>query len=367
MLLNADGVFLLRALLRVPARLDTRRRTREGYLRADAALVRASIHPFTGSELSDLPEVDPAKQYGVLIDDNVVFAPETIDSARMKPVTLGHPTDDVTVDNYANLAVGHIGDDVRKLDDDRLGASIVLTSPTAIAAVERGMEETSVGFYGDIQPVQGEQDYQYRISGPLEVNHLAIVDQGRGGPTVRIFNEERNSMTDEQLKALINEAVAEAMPTGDGDEETKNDESPGIDVGALTTTIAAKLAELNSDADDKDDETAKDEAIREAAAARARLIVNAAPLLPKDTDPHAMTEREIVVAALGDSIEPEGKSDEYLRGQLDAMVASRGRATDERRRIANGGKQQSTESTFVEAAAPRNFLEMRAAAAAKRS
>ena len=123
----------MRALLRVPARLDTRRRTREGYLRADAALVRASIHPFTGSELPVLPEIDPDKQYGVLIDDNVVFAPETIDSARMKPVTLGHPTDDVTVDNYANLAL------VNNLVDEDEGRAALNGDP----------------LFGELEPLDG--------------------------------------------------------------------------------------------------------------------------------------------------------------------------------------------------------------------
>ena len=97
-------------------------------MRADAAIARSGVYTYRGVELG---LSDPDATYGVLLDRDSVFAEATRDSARLKPITFGHPTGDVTVDNYDAVAVGHLGDDVRDLGGDRLGASIVITSPHA--------------------------------------------------------------------------------------------------------------------------------------------------------------------------------------------------------------------------------------------
>ncbi len=356
-----------RIQLKAASRLDTRRRTREGYLRADTALVRAGVMEYSGAELG-LNGADADKSFGVLFGRNELFSEDTVASVRMKPVTFGHPPEAVTVDNHASLAVGHIGDDVREIDGERLGASMLLTSATAIAAVERGVEETSIGFAVELSPSKGTQDgksYDFQLSGPIEVNHVAIVDRGRAGPAVRIFNQERQ-MTDEELKKLVNEAITAALPAQEKKDETQK--PPKIDAAALADSIVSKLANAIAEAkeeagkaDDEDcteDPDTEGQDVQTLAAARAELIVNASPLLPKDSDPHGMSDREIIVTALGDTVkDADKKSDDYLRGQLDLLVASRGRAADERQRVSD--ESASGKGTPV-MTAPSNFLEMRA-------
>ena len=322
---------------------------------------------YSGAELG-LNGADADKNFGVLFGRNELFSGETIASVRMKPVTFGHPAEPVTLDNHASLAVGHIGDDVREVDGERLGASMLLTSATAIAAVERGVEETSSGFLTQLTPSKGTHEgksYDFR-AGPIEVNHVAIVDRGRAGPTVRIFNEEK-AMTDEELRKLVNEAVAAALPSEEKQDEGEQKPS-AVDTAALADSIVSKLANAVADAKQEEDKAAteKEEASDESegpdvqalAAARADLIVNAAPLLQKDADPNGMSDRDIIVAALGDTVkDADSKTDDYLRGQLDSLVASRGRAADERQRVNNEATSSKGTAT---AAVPTNFLEMRA-------
>ena len=370
----ANAVQSRRIQLRADSRLDTRQRTPEGYLRAETALVRVGVMQYSGAELG-LSGAAADLDHGVLFDRDAVFSDQTLASARMKPVTFGHPPEGVNINNHAALAVGHLGDDVREIDGERLAASMVLTSPAAIAAVERGIEETSIGFDAELVQRQGEHDgeaYSFRMAGPIQVNHLAIVDQGKAGPTVRIFNEERANMTDEELRKLISEAIAEALATESGDtsadaEQQDKPQGSPLDVEALAGAIAAQLAstiagasesvEADAGKDESGSETTDEEApdVAALAASRAALIVTATPLLPENTDPLKMSDREIIVAALGNSVsDVNSKSDDYLRGQLDSMVSLRARATDERRRTATSAANGHQVVT-----APANFLELR--------
>lgn len=356
-----------RVHLRAASRLDTRQRTREGYLRADTALMRTGVLDFSGAELG-LSGADAERSHGVLFDRDTVFDDRTLASVRMKPVTFGHPSDDVTVDNHASLAVGHVGDDVREIEGGHMAASMLLTSPAAIAAVERGIEETSIGFYGALAEAEGVHDgqpYSHRMNGPLEVNHVAIVDRGRAGPTVRIFNQESRQMTDEELKQLVSQAISESQKSEDTDRET---ETQPLDVealaGSIVSRVTAALAEAAQQTEEGQTEESEDAEDREGeapdvaklAASRAELLVNAAPLLPEDADPNGMSDRQIMVMALAESVsDADSRTDDYLRGRLDAVVASRARASAERQHVSNATARSSAQAV----SAPRNFLEMR--------
>ena len=353
--------------LRAEATIGTRRRTPEGYLRAQAALIRTGVLQFLGAELG-LTGQDAQRRHGVLFGRDTVFDQRTLNSVHLKPVTFGHPSQDVTPQNHSVLAVGHLGDDVQEIEGGRLGTSMLLTSPAAITAVEQGVEETSIGFYSKIVPEAGEsggEPFSFKLSGPLQVNHLAIVGAGRAGPTVRIFNEER-PMTDEELKKLVNEAVSAALP---GQEQSKkggkDSAASPVDVEKLAGEIVSRfenaMAEANkanvertSPGGEATDDSEKD--VTALAAVRADLIINAKPLLPKDADPKTMSDREIIVAALGDSVKgPETRTDDYLRGQLDSLVASRARAADERTKLTNSGQTGGAVQPVGG-----NFLELRA-------
>ncbi len=344
------------------ARLGKRERTPEGYLKAEAALTRVGVQDIYGSELG--LEGDAANSsFGILLDRDVIFSDSTIESARKKPVTFGHPDQPVTSENYSAYAVGHVGDDVREIEGGRLGASLILTDPVAIAAVERGVEEVSIASHVLVKPDEGAREgrqYQFRGASPLQINHAAIVDKGRAGRTVRILSEEK-PMTDEELRKLVGEAVAAAMAEDDSEDD---EDRPGVDAEAVANAVAEKLGpalERQEDEEERDDEQESDDAGEgddEAVRERVSLIQSAAPLLPKDAKPHTMSRRELMLAALGDSVkDADEHSDEYLKGRFEAQITSRQKADSERKRIT--ANLNSEAGSGKDAGTPMNFIDMR--------
>lgn len=187
-----------------PVAIAKRERTPEGFLRATAALTRVGVQRYSSEELG-LP--GPSREVGVYRSAETVFADDTKSSAAMKPITVGHPDEDVSPDNYRDLAVGHLGDETFATGA-RLAAPITLTDADAIARIESGKDQVSAGYYMSIVPEHGTfdgQTYEYRVDGAMRINHLALVDKGRAGPTVRVFDEQKTKTTDMLIDALTSE------------------------------------------------------------------------------------------------------------------------------------------------------------------
>ena len=317
-----------------------RERTPEGFLRATAALTRTGVQRYSSEELG-LP--GPSREVGIYRPPETVFSDDTKASARMKPVTVGHPAHDVTPANYRNLAVGHLGDEPFAIDDRRLGASLTLTDADTIAQVEQGKDQISAGYYMNVLPERGTfdgLDYDYRVDGPMRINHVALVDRGRAGPSVRIFDGDK-PMDEAKIKQLIADAISKATVKTDGGPAKAID--PAAIADAVAQALAPAVAEAIQTADQAraeaekkaaDEKAAKDKAnadMRQAADRRARLIVDCLPLLGKDARPHEMTDRQILEAALGDSVpDAKDRSDDYLGGVLDVMLSSRNEAAKQR-------------------------------------
>ena len=114
-----------------------------------------------------------------------VFRPATIASLNGKAVTLDHPDDDVTPENYSTLAVGHVIDPRRGLNalDNLLLGDLVITNPEAIKAIrDKEVREVSVGYKADYEETGLGRGKQRNII----CNHLALVRDGRCGPICRI-------------------------------------------------------------------------------------------------------------------------------------------------------------------------------------
>lgn len=104
-------------------------------------------------------------------------------------VTLQHPREDVTPENVGTLGVG----DVDSLIDTSAGyvqVRVAVRRKDAIEAVASGRSvELSPGYRvrldmtPGVDPVHGRYD---AVQVERTVNHLAIVDRARGGPTVRL-------------------------------------------------------------------------------------------------------------------------------------------------------------------------------------
>ncbi len=158
--------------------------TPEGFLVVrNAPLARTGIQLYSDKEIPLTGDSDGH----VLIqrDPQEVFAPHTIMSLHGKAITMDHPSDNVTPENWKQLAVGHVINPRRGtgMQDSLLIGDLMLTDPDAIQSVRSGdIRELSVGY-----------DAQYSSDGPgrgrqhnIICNHLALVDTGRCGPVCRI-------------------------------------------------------------------------------------------------------------------------------------------------------------------------------------
>lgn len=121
--------------------------------------------------------------------------PATLASFEGKPITDGHPDDDVCPENYHYLQKGHI-QNVRA-DNTFMIADLFISDPYLIDEILKGgKREVSCGYDTIYQSDNTGNLYQTHIRG----NHLAIVDNGRAGSAVRIKDSKKELVMAKKIK-----------------------------------------------------------------------------------------------------------------------------------------------------------------------
>lgn len=138
--------------------------------------------------LADELEMDGSGIVDVYRDPEEVFDKVTIASFEGKAFTDTHPSVDVTADNWNMLAKGELTN-IRQgkgEDQDKLMADILVRDPITINEIQSGAKrEVSAGYECEYVKKDGKI-YQTKIRG----NHVALVQAGRAGPSVRIKDEK---------------------------------------------------------------------------------------------------------------------------------------------------------------------------------
>lgn len=217
-------------------------RTQEGFLRGRAIVT--SIGVFT------YKRKDGTIQRELRLPENV-FSPETLNSMRLKPVTLNHPTELVTQDNAKELQVGSLGDNPswtkewhdrnweEVTDGINCAIDMIITRKDAIDAILNGKQALSMGYTCDLEMAEPGAtwcgvEYDF-IQRNIRYNHCAIVDSARAGDNAKI-----------ELRADSEDAVLEYMVTnkdGGTKMELKKINLDGIDYQAEESVIKALNAE----------------------------------------------------------------------------------------------------------------------------
>jgi hypothetical protein len=193
--------------------------TSEGYLICkNVPIARTGKQDYLAREMG-VADADPERVIPVMRNPEDVFSVETLASFEGKPVTLTHPPEDVTPENWAAYAKGHV-QHVRR-SGDYIMADLVITDPTLINQVRSGsMRQVSCGYRCDYT-ADGTGYKQTRIRG----NHVAVVPLGRAGAAVSIQDaapeaeKERDRMSTfrESVLCLLGMAAKDAT-----EEEIKN-------------------------------------------------------------------------------------------------------------------------------------------------
>lgn len=189
--------------------------TPEGYLICkDVPISRTGEMQYAARELQ--LDGDPEQPVTVVREDADVFAPAAMASFEGKPVTDGHPPDNLTPESVAGYAKGHV-QNVHRSGSQTI-ADLHLTDPNLINDVKNGLKrEISCGYTARYEPVGDGRYRQTNIQG----NHVAVVPQGRAGHEVAIKDaapaakvERRPIMRDKKqgLFAMFGRAAKDASP-----------------------------------------------------------------------------------------------------------------------------------------------------------
>jgi hypothetical protein len=306
-------LFTDRALIDGPARL-----TRDGYLVAEARVAKANnIQTYSAGELG-LTDREPSSAVRVFRPEGEVFHKDALASAAHRPITLDHPKQDVTSENWKALSVGDIGGDVIR-DGEFVRVPFKVMDSQAIKAARTTHQEFSLGYSADLDLTPGKfGDAEYDASmRNIRVNHLALCDTARGGPELRIVDERPQHLRDQEQRPMkikigdaevdLTDGAAVALAVGTLNQKltdaTAQVGALTTDLAAINTSVVAKDAEIVTLKDQLEKAKVTPQQMRDAAKAYAVTVAKAKAAGVTVTD--AMSEVEIQKAvvnkAMGDA------------------------------------------------------------------
>lgn len=153
--------------------------TQEGFLICrNVPIARTGTQDYLAREL----QLDGDPERTILVNrlPEDVFEAATLASFEGKPVTDGHPPENVSPENYASYAKGHV-QNVRK-QGDYIVADLYVNDAALASDIRNAVKrEVSCGYLCNYEP-DGTGYKQTHIRG----NHVAVVPKGRAGATVAI-------------------------------------------------------------------------------------------------------------------------------------------------------------------------------------
>ena len=196
-------------------------------------------------------EPGPDGKVVVSRDEKEVFRPETIASFEGKAITIAHPQDFVSPDNWGSLAKG-ILQNVRRGEGEQvqdLVADLLITDSVAINLVKNGLREVSCGYEAEYTQTGEGRGVQSAIIG----NHLALVAQGRAGSSYAINDHNgKGSLMKlkDKIKAILARAQDEALKVADEmpPEEPKEEKATDAygDIMNMVKDLGSKLEALKA-------------------------------------------------------------------------------------------------------------------------
>lgn len=336
----------------------------DGFMRDSPIVARTGVYEYRNPDGTIRREYRPADE---------VFASDALNSFRGKPITVLHPKKGkITAANAFGTAIGSILSDGYPKDEKYVACDIVIFAPDKIGK----HRELSLGYRCDCEETPGVspdgQAYD-AIQRNIRINHLAVVPLARAGMKARlncdgdeiIESEGTQNMSKFKIDGVeheVPEAVANYITAlqsrADAAEagltatketlagvtasktelQTKLDAMTGERDG-VQGKLDAMTAERDSlkskvDAAEADKKAAVDKAVEDTkkeVKERAELEADAKKAKCDKTDgmDNKALKIAIIKAVRGDSLNFDGKSDDYvnayydsIRGDLDSNAAS---------------------------------------------
>jgi hypothetical protein len=293
-----------------------------------------------------------------LRSDSEVFSTEAIASLRGAPLTELHPDDPVTPQNWQTLSIGHVGDDVKRVDGF-VASRLYVQDAAAIGKVTRkDLRELSCGYECALQRAAGTwcgEPYDV-LQRRIRYNHVALgpSNWGRAGNDVRIRVDSADRVYSFGALAPANKEETKVkkitIKRADGSEITfdkgsdehiryHKDRADSAVAAAETATARADTAEANAKAEKTRADAAEaklqgsltldqvDAAVdsRVALLEKARSVIGSefkADSTGADGKTVRKSDRQIreeVIAKVRPELKLDGKSDEYVATCFDLL------------------------------------------------
>lgn len=345
--------------------------TAEGFLRGRAIVT--SIGVFT------YKRADGTIQRELRLPEEV-FSEKTLNSMKLKPVTLNHPSELVTKDNADKLQVGSLGDNPSRTtqwhdtpydevtDGINCAIDMIITKKDAVDAVLNGKQSLSMGYTCDLEMAEPGAtwcgvEYDF-IQRNIRYNHCAIVDSARAGDNAKIelrvdsedaVLEDMVINTDggtkmlkkinldgieyeaeeSVIKALNKEKARADQAENDACETKKTMDKKVADMEKKVTEFEKRISELEAERDsakekadglEKENEKLKNDSadpkrLDEAVKAKMELLHNAekAKVEVKE-DMSDMDIKKAIITSQFPKANFDGKDDVYIQARYDSAV-----------------------------------------------
>lgn len=195
-------------------------------LHKNVAIAKSGIYQYHITELGGLFDnnVEIPNQHKSRTIFNVYRPKEVLKDAKnlfvQLPLTREHPEDFVTPDNIKDEKTGWIGwtgdsSTVAILETDSeitINSTLNIVDKIGMKSYDRGIREVSPGYAADFNWKDGVDkngtEYQIVMTKINEVNHLALVDNGRGGKDASILDSKKEFEMDKETKGLFDKFMS---------------------------------------------------------------------------------------------------------------------------------------------------------------
>ena len=278
------------------AQVGSIKKTQEGYLVASSRVARTGVQDYLASELGMAYSSFPPERH-VMVNgvrdahvyvgrpEAEVFSKDALASLSRVPVTLNHPDVPVTADNWKDLAVGEVGDNVLR-DGDWIVVNPMIKDAKALIAAETTHKEISMGYTAELVDAAPDSGADFDMVN-VRFNHLALVPKGRAGSHARIGDAAKWGVSPVTVEDTEMTVELKTVVLGDASVEVKasdaatvaailKDHKTIIDakdakIGELTAKLADAEAKVLTDAQIADMVAAKVEADKKLEAVRAKF------------------------------------------------------------------------------------------------
>ena len=316
--------------------------TKDGYLVCQPRVARTGIQLYKGVEVGR-PDLDEVRVYR---PESEVMSRDSVFSLAGKPVTIEHPNEPVTSENWRDNAVGYVGDEILR-DGDFVRVPLHLMDARAVREVKAGRSQLSVGYTAELQwgdgVTPGGEPYNVKQTA-IRANHVAITHTARGGPQLRMGDthrrttmairnilvdgigmdlEERDAqLVERRIKALETELATAKTQLATAQTTMQNDSTT-----AATALATAKTESANKDAEiatlkkQLDDSKVTPKKLQEMARARAQVEQRAKALMDScvcDDKTDEEIRRQVVNGKMGDVA--KGWSDDQITASFNTLT-----------------------------------------------